>query len=432
MLGLGAAVSIGVLWLLRNRPLPYVWAALAFAGWNAACWRAFARESTRVVAFNLMGVALAFALAERAAAWMEPATRGAASDPSIEEPLRDAGSEPDPAALGFPPPVDWRYDYTTGYGLEVFLAGGRSNKDPAHQEFGAISRPNVRWFERGVMNGKVAYEQVYQTGAYRERIRPTDDPAAADTGPLVLALGDSFVFGWGLPWQGTMPARLERRLPDGYRVLNLAHSGWSAAYVALWLSPQSAVRPAFAPGRVRFAVLDGISDHLGRVAGVGAWRTWPVYDVRDGMLVKAESLSADTSFFSGPGYRSSRILFRSHLVRRMLVGFSGWRRNSVEQAAIDRYVRLVLYCARRVKELYGVPLLVVHWDSFFGYGDVVASRLEAGGVAVLTEREVFPGGFGPQYTIGIDPHPNARAADLVAAAVARWFETHHGGGSVRR
>jgi hypothetical protein len=217
-----------------------------------------------------------------------------------------------------------------------------------------------------------------------------------------------------------MPRRLERRLPDGYSVLNLAHSGWSVATVAAWLAPESDLRPSLAPGQVRFAVLDGISDHLRRVAGLGPWRDWPLYDVQEGVLVRAEPLENGAPFFEGIGYRSSRVLFRSHLLRTLLMG--AWR-GTPEQAAIDRYLRLVIYCARRVKELYDAPSLIVHWDSFFGHDELVLPRLKAAGVMVLTDREIFPGGYGPEYQIGLDPHPNARAADLVAAAVARWYES---------
>jgi hypothetical protein len=40
----------------------------------------------------------------------------------------------------------------------VFLAGVLGYKDPNDTAFGAITRANVRWFERGVLNGKVVYE----------------------------------------------------------------------------------------------------------------------------------------------------------------------------------------------------------------------------------------------------------------------------------
>jgi hypothetical protein len=426
----GLFIAVLTLWWLRDGGLPYLWASLAYAAWNAIWWWSFSQQWSRLVAFNGMAVAVAFALAEVAAAVIAPGNRLSAAPPwkgeaigsttlqSQQTPEKDR--EPDPASLGFVSPINWTYDYTTGYGVEIFLADGKGYKDRERPEFGTISRPHARWFERGTMNGKVVYEQVYQTGHYRERVRPHDDPAAGYQGPVGLALGDSLVFGWGLPWEATMPRRLERRLPDGYSVLNLAHSGWSVADVAAWLAPESDLRPSFVTGQVRFAVLNGISDHLRRVAGLGPWRKWPVYDVREEVLFRAQPLANDASIFEGIDYRSSRVLFRSHLFRTLVM--EAWQ-GTPEQAAIDRYVRLVIYCSRRLKELYDAPMLMVHWDSFFGHDDLVVTRLEAAGVTVLTDRKIFPGGYGPDYQIGVDPHPNARAADLVAAAVARWYET---------
>ena len=425
----GLLIAVLTMWLLRHSGLPYFWGSLVYAAWNGIWWRRFSQPSSRLVAFNAMGIAIAFALAEVTAAAIAPGTRWtedvAAKGESIGNAARQADglleedTEPDPASLGFTEPIDWKYDYTTGYGAEMFLAGGQVFKDWERLEFGAINLPNVRWFERSTKDGRVVYEQVYQTGHYRERARPGNDSATRYEGPVALALGDSFVFGWGLPWHATMPQRLERRLPDGFSVLNLACSGWSVGDVARWLAPESDLRPAFAPGQVRFVVLDGISDHLRRVAGLGPWRTWPLYDVRDGVLFRAEPLANDSAFFEGIGYRWSRTLFRSHLLRTFLM--ASWR-GTPEQAAIDRYTRLVIYCSRRVKDLYDAPMVIVHWDSFFGHDELVLKELRSAGVTVLTDQEVLPGGFGPDYQIGLDPHPNARATDLVAAAVAGWYE----------
>jgi len=155
----GPFIALSILWFLRNGRVPYFWAALGYAVWNAVWWRKLSHERSRVVACNAIGIAIAFAIGEGAAAVIAPGSQLSLGAMWKEQWVVRAGShtpealeedtEPDAASLGFVPPLNWTYDYTTGYGLDVFLAGGKGNKDPDRTEFGAISRPNARWFERG-------------------------------------------------------------------------------------------------------------------------------------------------------------------------------------------------------------------------------------------------------------------------------------------
>lgn len=52
------------------------------------------------------------------------------------------------------------------------------------------------------------------------------DWSLAEPGKRVLVLGDSFAFGWGVPWEATFTARLQAEHPE-WSVLNAAVSGYA-------------------------------------------------------------------------------------------------------------------------------------------------------------------------------------------------------------
>ena len=65
-------------------------------------------------------------------------------------------------------------------------------------------------------------------GPAYERVRPLVFSAAKDR-PRVVAIGESFVFGLGLPAEQAWPARLQEELGAGVEVLNLGRSGTYAS-----------------------------------------------------------------------------------------------------------------------------------------------------------------------------------------------------------
>src|SRR6188508_794522 len=58
----GLLIAVLTMWLLRHSGLPYFWGSLVYAAWNGIWWRRFSQPSSRLVAFNAMGIAIAFAL----------------------------------------------------------------------------------------------------------------------------------------------------------------------------------------------------------------------------------------------------------------------------------------------------------------------------------------------------------------------------------
>lgn len=71
----GPLVAVLTLWLLRDGGLAFFWASLAYAAWSGIWWRSSPQRRSNVLAFNAMGIAVAFALAEGAAALLAPGVR---------------------------------------------------------------------------------------------------------------------------------------------------------------------------------------------------------------------------------------------------------------------------------------------------------------------------------------------------------------------
>ena len=133
----------------------------------------------------------------------------------------------------------------------VWNPGSPFHADPL---LGYWYRPNVtvsstirlrRSIQRDGIVGLVdRYTWQLSTGAHGERLsQPRRDPARYQDRPIVLLLGDSFIFGSGLPDTLSFGWQLQGLLPDR-RVLNYAGGGFGTIHQVLLL------RDARGPGRL--------------------------------------------------------------------------------------------------------------------------------------------------------------------------------------
>lgn len=105
---------------------------------------------------------------------------------------------------------------------------------------------------------------TFTTSEFSTRIQTNDlglrDPAwsTEEKRPVVLLVGDSFVFGHGVEQADTFAARLQESLGPGVRVVNSGHPGWDTRNELAWLETQG---PTFHPQVVVLGVV--LNDILG-------------------------------------------------------------------------------------------------------------------------------------------------------------------------
>jgi hypothetical protein len=255
---------------------------------------------------------------------------------------------------------------------------GRVQWDDAHEgpEHPA-TRPDARlgW----------ALEPARATGVYRvnhhgERAARVDDDGDPATPALVVA-GESIAFGWGLPWDDTFAARAGRDL--GLAVVNAAAPalGVDQAYLRLLDALARLERPAV----VAFLF---VPRQLGRTLAP----TRPHLELEDGRLVPVPAASG---------------LAALHLARL----FHDEPYHGEARFATMRAILLAVAAAARA---HGArPLFVVtnYGPACPPGGDDVVRALFDGLPAVRVD-------LAPEERLGpSDPHPDARGAAKLAAAI---------------
>jgi lysophospholipase L1-like esterase len=247
------------------------------------------------------------------------------------------------------------------------------------------------------------------------------DPAAGVV--RIAVVGDSFVFGEGVPAEKSLPAALQSRLGRSREILNL---GWPGDDTKGELERLQAAAAAF---HLRRAVVVFIANDVEMAPELVKEQEYinDLIQVRDQYLSRHESAQ--------PSIGWSRLLALVHGtldMRRVTERTIGWyrdlydpRRNAVGlqrlRANLERLakvpdcrVALVLY-----------PLLEGFEGPYplHGVHESVATAAKAAGLPVLDLAPAFAGQSTKELWVHpCDHHPNGRAQAIAAKTIAEWLE----------
>jgi hypothetical protein len=219
----------------------------------------------------------------------------------------------------------------------------------------------------------------YAIDAHGYRVRRADEPVDLER-PTMLFVGESVMFGEGLRWEESIPAQIGQKLESP--VANLAVHGYSTDQIYLRLVREL---PRF--GHPVAVVSIFMTELFGR-------------NLDDDRPYLGPGLVAH------PAQRAARLA----TLAGMLVPYRG--DHTVEQGI--RTTREVLHATVNLARARGAPALIL----------VPQFGPEDGAQRALRERILTPDI--PQVIVPLDPgwrlpwdrHPNARAAHMIAAAIA--------------
>lgn len=259
------------------------------------------------------------------------------------------------------------------------------------------------------------YDVTYTIGPEGHRVTPASRP----DGDTVLFLGDSFMFGDGLPDTETVPQLFATKTGARLRVINLGVSAYGPHQVLRQIE-QGIVDRAVAGQKVKAVVLYFNDDQLPRAAGDKNmewwWQVAPQYEVtseglrltgtaaeawaRRGPIERAVSESLKTSVIASVSRRIVRIVPQMRL-----------------SEAVLRQIRVSL------QERYGVELLVIYWskDPSKFYPTNITWMIERSGAPMMFIPDLMPaaGLTLENALIPEDGHPNMRLNDAIATALAK-------------
>ena len=358
-----AAALLASAALLELATLPFAWIGLVWAAllfWLA--WRHPGRM-TRVVLFNLAFAPLAF-----------------------------GGFE---LYLGIRPRPHADPDIPAAYKLRNDVVG--------HEIAAGVSVRHALW-----LGHEPIFDALYTIGPDGLRVVPA--PRDDGDGACVLFFVDSFVFGWGLDDDETIPWMAAHFTGRRHRIYNLSYLAWGPHQMLSMLqSGRVEELVDCAPTHVLYY---SIYDHVHRAAGRSPNDLFgPRFELRqDGVLERRGN------FDDQPGFvRRWPRLARSAVVRALAEDFEPGPADFERFAAIVAASRDLL-----AARWPGVRFDVLLWDKRWRQDAAYWESLKRRGIAVHFVSEILPGHREEPLRYALsrhDSHPNAHANERVA----RWF-----------
>jgi hypothetical protein len=266
-------------------------------------------------------------------------------------------------------------------------------------------------------DGHVVYDAHYSITAQGLRETPDVD------GPVAYFFGCSMTMGVGVDDEDTLPDQFSRM--SGYHAINLGVLGYGTHHLVRALEID---RPAaLGLPRPDIVIYTAILDHINRAAdrGVGWDAYGPRYDTDAVYQGPFRQRNAPPTFAERLDY-ILRFWWRTYSAVRTQMEINHYARPRTAEER-KRFISLVVKARDIINKRYGVPFVVIFWDTM-GDGkasaaesDRVTENLRANGIDVLQLSKVRPDSDDPQYYIAGDVHPSRRGHALVAGELTRWL-----------
>lgn len=266
---------------------------------------------------------------------------------------------------------------------------------------------------------ETVYRQTYHFDAETARVTPPA-PAAEET---YLFIGDSFIFGQGLPDDETMPSQFAKQNAPGARSINLGVPGYGPNHLVRAF--EAGLYDRYKDKNVKAVVTWIIPAHLQRVTGDGSWLgSSPRYVLDNGVL-------RYTGSFNEHRWRDPVAGLRYLLGEQFaFVEAIGQKQRQEEQ--IELFLAMMAKLQVYAREKFGAPLVIVYsWpdeQTKHRYGDSKIAqpmlvdtlvRLRKLGAPMVGESATTHGMDSTKLMIPHDGHPSALTTELIAAAVKK-------------
>jgi hypothetical protein len=274
--------------------------------------------------------------------------------------------------------------------------------------------PNSEAVNIATFGPETIYRRTYHFDADAARVTP-QGPAGADT---YLFMGDSFMFGQGLPDDQSLAAQFAKANDLKVRAINLGVPGYGPNHLVRLF--EAGLLDHYAAQPVKAVVTWIIPAQLARVTGDGSWLgSSPRYVLENGVLRYTGSFNeyrllnpmAGARYFLGEQFA--------------FIDAIGMKQRQDEQ--VELFVAMMARLQQYAREKFGAPLVVIYsWpdeNSSPGHGVSefaqpmlvsVLKRLRDQQIALLPVDRLTHGYPVSRLLIPHDGHPNAFTNELIA------------------
>jgi hypothetical protein len=290
---------------------------------------------------------------------------------------------------------------------------------PPDPILGFRPEPNSEALNTATFGPEIVYRRTYHFDADAARLTP-QGPAGADT---YLFLGDSFVFGQGLPDDETLAAQFAKANGLKVRAINLGVPGNAPNHLVRAF--EAGLLDRYAAQSVKAVVTWIIPAQLARVTGDGSWLgSSPRYVLEDGKLRHTGSFNEYRLLHPIAG---AKYLLGEQFA---FVDAIGMKQRQDEQ--VELFLAMMARLQQFSRDKFGAPLVVIYsWPdetSQPGHGQSefaqpmlvgVLDRLRKLGIPLISVDRVTGKYDAARLLIPHDGHPNAFSTEIIAAELKR-------------
>jgi hypothetical protein len=290
---------------------------------------------------------------------------------------------------------------------------------PPDPILGFRPKPDSEAVNTATFGPEIVYRRTYHFDADAARRTP-QGPPGADT---YLFLGDSFIFGQGLPDDETLAAQFAKANDLKVRAINLGVPGNAPNHLVRAF--EAGLLDRYAGQSVKAVVTWIIPAQLARVTGDGSWLgSSPRYVLEDGKLRHTGSFNE---------YRLLHPIAGAKYLLGELFAFVdaiGMKQRQDEQ--IELFLAMMARLQQFARDKFGAPLVVIyswpdetsqpgHGQSEFAQSMLVGvlDRLRKLGIPLISVDRVTGKYDASRLLIPHDGHPNAFSTEIIAAELKR-------------
>ena len=290
---------------------------------------------------------------------------------------------------------------------------------PPDPILGFRPKPNSEVLATATFGPELVYRRTYHFDADAARVTPLG-PAGADT---YLFLGDSFVFGQGLPDDESLAAQFAKANGLKVRAINLGVPGNAPNHLVRAF--EAGLLDGYASQSIKAVVTWIIPAQLARVTGDGSWLgSSPRYVLENGVLRHTGSFNEYRLLHPIAG---AKYLLGEQFA---FIDAIGMKQRQNEQ--IELFVAMMVRLQQFSRDKFGAPFVVIYsWpdeNSGAGHGASefaqpmlvgVLGRLRKLDIPLVSVDRVTGKYDASRLLIPHDGHPNAFSTEIIAGELKR-------------
>jgi hypothetical protein len=290
---------------------------------------------------------------------------------------------------------------------------------PPHPVLGFRPKPDSMAIATATYGPEMIYRRTYHFDADGARVTP-HGPADADT---YLFLGDSFIFGQGLPDDQTLPAQFAKANDLKVRAVNLGVPGNAMNHLVRAF--EAGLLDRYAAQHVKAVVTWIIPAQLARVTGDGEWLgSSPRYVLEDGTLRYTGSFDEFRLLHPLEGIR--------YLLGEQFAFVDAIGMKQRQERQVELYLAMLARLQQYARDKFDAPLIAIYsWPdetSKPGYGASefaqpmlveVLNRVRRLGIPLVSVNALTRPYSPAQLLIPYDGHPTAFSNRLIADELKR-------------